>query len=106
GDATAACAAVLALLCAPMVFYEGMLLRDTLVALAGLAIVSLAGGVLANASRDDRPPLARAMALGLCGGLAWLLKITLLATWLAVAAGVAFAYRRRRRRLAGVAAAT
>jgi tetratricopeptide (TPR) repeat protein len=106
GDAAAACAAAMALLCAPLVFYEGVLLRDSIVALAGLAIVWMADAVLANATGADRRSIAWAAALGLAGGLAWLLKSTFVALWLVVIAGVVLACRDRRRHAAIVTAAT
>jgi tetratricopeptide (TPR) repeat protein len=105
GDTAAVCAAVLALLCAPLVFYETLLLRDSLVALAGLGIVWLAGPVLADARGDGRLPIGRAVALGLCGGLAWLLKSTFVALWFVIALGIVLGYTDRVRRLSKVAAA-
>jgi hypothetical protein len=93
----------MALLCAPLVFYEGLLLRDSLVACVGLALIWIAGPLLANASGAGRPAIARATALGLVGGLACVLKSTFVALWLLTAVGIAVAYRHHLRRLTIVA---
>jgi tetratricopeptide (TPR) repeat protein len=76
GDAVAAGAAAMAVLCAPLLFYEGLLLRDSLVALAGLALVWCIGRV-ADAAAERRTAAMRwAVVLGVCCGFAWLLKST------------------------------
>jgi 4-amino-4-deoxy-L-arabinose transferase-like glycosyltransferase len=71
GDLAAAFAGGLAVLCAPLVFYELLLLRDSLIACAGLAIVWIAD----RAARTDG--WRWAAALGVALGAAFLLKSSL-----------------------------
>jgi len=90
GDAAGAWAGALALLCAPLMFYEALLLRDSLVAFAGLAIVWLAERALESGR-------ARSFAaLGVALGLACLLKSSLLVLALGIASGLAVFEARRR----------
>ena len=91
GEAAAAWAGTLAALCAPLVFYEMLLLRDSLIAFAGVAIAWIA----------DRALLGRRAwwfgALGAAIGLAYLLKSTLLVPGALVAAMVLMSLWRSRR---------
>ena len=75
-----AVAAVLALLCAPLLFYEGLLLRDSIIVCAALAVTWLAATVWQS---HRLWPLA---LLGFAVGLASLLKSTFLL--FALAAGL------------------
>ena len=70
------------MLCAPLVFYEALLLRDSLIAFAGLAIVWLTDRALASEGAR------RWFALGVALGLACLLKSSFLLFAAAIAAGV------------------
>jgi 4-amino-4-deoxy-L-arabinose transferase-like glycosyltransferase len=70
GDAVGVCAAAMAVLCAPLVFYESLLLRDSAVVFAGLALVWLADRAMAT----DRS--TRWLAFGVSLGIAVLLKST------------------------------
>ena len=81
GDAAGWWAGALAVLCAPLMFYELLLLRDSLIACAGLAIVWLADRAL----DADRP--RGFFALGAALGLAFLLKSSFALLALAIAAG-------------------
>jgi hypothetical protein len=82
GELAGASAAALAVLCAPLVFYEGLLLRDSLIAFTGLAIVWMTDRALR--SRGVAPWLV----LGLALGAACLLKSSFLLLVAALAAGV------------------
>jgi len=82
GETAAAWAAALAVLCAPLVFYEASLLRDSLIAFAGLAIVWSTDRALASEGAR------RWFALGVALGLACLLKSSFLLFAAATAAGV------------------
>jgi hypothetical protein len=87
GDSVAAWSAALAILCGPLLFYEGMLLRDSLVVFASLFLVwlvdrahttlswrwSLALGVVAGFScvlKSSLIPLAAVLTLVLASGYA------------------------------------
>jgi 4-amino-4-deoxy-L-arabinose transferase-like glycosyltransferase len=96
GDAAGMCAAALAVSCAPMVFYEALLLRDSLIACAGVAIVCLAVAALEQGRRW------RTAALGVALGAACLLKSSFLLLALALMIGLAVHYRREGR-AAGIA---
>ena len=72
GESAAACAAILAVLCAPLMFYELLLLRDSLIAGAGLAVVWIADRAIATGRRRWF------LALGLSLGLGYLLKSSFL----------------------------
>jgi 4-amino-4-deoxy-L-arabinose transferase-like glycosyltransferase len=87
GDAAGVCAAGLAILCAPLLFYEALLLRDSLIAFTGLALVCLADRAMAT-----RAPW-RWFVLGLALGAACLLKSSFLLLAIALGAGVAAACR-------------
>jgi len=80
GEAAGVCAAALAVLCAPLVFYEGLLLRDSLIAFTGLAIVWLT-----DRARQS-PGVAPWFVLGLALGVACLLKSSFLLLAAALAA--------------------
>jgi 4-amino-4-deoxy-L-arabinose transferase-like glycosyltransferase len=70
GDAVAACAAGLAVLCAPLMFYEILLLRDSLIVFTGLALIWLLDRALTGRG------WAWSAALGLALGAACVLKST------------------------------
>lgn len=97
GDAVAACAGALAVLCAPLLFYELLLLRDSLVAFAGLVLVWVADRAIA---RDRR---AGFLILGAAAGVACVLKSTFFL--FAIAFLLTFAVLRHRERRAWGAAA-
>jgi 4-amino-4-deoxy-L-arabinose transferase-like glycosyltransferase len=89
GDAVAVCAAVLTLLYAPFIFYESLLLRDSLVAVAGLMLVWVADRAVRNRSSRDFAMLGAAL------GLACLLKSTFAVAIAGVAIGLLVAAARR-----------
>ena len=91
GDAAGAWAGALAALCAPLLFYELLLLRDSLIAFAGVALVWLADRAM------DADRRRWFLALGAAIGLASLLKSSLLVPGVAVAALVLTARWRSRR---------
>jgi hypothetical protein len=68
GDAAGTWAGLLAVFCAPLVFYELLLMRDSLIACAGLAIVWLADRAIDTSRRRWFA------SLGVTLGLAYLLK--------------------------------
>jgi 4-amino-4-deoxy-L-arabinose transferase-like glycosyltransferase len=68
GETTAAVAGLLAALCSPLLYFEAVLLRETLIVFAGLALVWLAG----EAAR--RRSLAWWLLAGVAMGLALMLK--------------------------------
>jgi len=72
GELAAGTAAFLTAFNGPLVFYENMLLRDSLIGFAGLAIVWLVGRAI------DRPTTSRWLWAGLGNGIALLLKVHLL----------------------------
>jgi 4-amino-4-deoxy-L-arabinose transferase-like glycosyltransferase len=72
GGLVGALAGLLALLCAPLVYYEAILLRETLIVTASLALVYF--GLRAF---DERSPRAW-LVFGAIGGLALLVKATFL----------------------------
>lgn len=78
GDLVALVAAALALLCAPLVFYELLLLRDSTIVFGGLLLTWLAGRAV------SRGEWRQFLALGVAVGLACLLK----STFLLFAAGI------------------
>jgi dolichyl-phosphate-mannose-protein mannosyltransferase len=82
GEAAGVCAAALAVLCAPLLFYEGLLLRDSLIAFTGLAIVWMT-----DRARQSRGVVSWFL-LGLALGVACLLKSSFLLLAAALAAGV------------------
>ncbi len=93
GPAAAVVAGGMAVLCGPLLFYEAVLLRTSLLAFAGLGLVQLAGW----AGQEQRWP--RYVALGVAGGLATLLKPTMLG----LALGLAILLLWRHRKSAGIA---
>ena len=93
GDAAGAWAGALAALCAPLMFYELLLLRDSLIAFAGVGIVWLADRAL------DGGRAWRFLALGAAIGVAFLLKSSLLVPGVAVAAIALMSLWRSRRPL-------
>jgi Dolichyl-phosphate-mannose-protein mannosyltransferase len=95
GDLVALVAASLALLCAPLLFYESLLLRDSTIVFAGLLLTSLTGRAV---SQGD---WKRFVALGIAVGLACLLK----STFFLFAAGILGALFMRRRASVGPVAA-
>jgi 4-amino-4-deoxy-L-arabinose transferase-like glycosyltransferase len=89
GDAAALVAAALALLCGPLVFYEGLLLRESTIVFASVALVVLI-------ERAFRTPSARRFtALGLALGIAILLKSTFVLVLFAVVAVAGWARSRQ-----------
>jgi 4-amino-4-deoxy-L-arabinose transferase-like glycosyltransferase len=91
GDAAGAWAGVLAVLCAPLMFYELLLLRDSLIACAGVAIVWLADRAL------DQGRRRWFAATGAALGLAYLLKSSFLMLGAFVVVIALLALRRSRR---------
>ena len=99
GDAVAACAALIAVLCGPLVYYELILLREATIIFTGLAVVWLADRTLTG-NRWTSFAL-----LGLSLGLAFLLKSSF--ALLIVGVGIAIVVRcgvNGRRLLASLAA--
>ena len=88
GDAVAACAGALAVLCAPLVFYELLLLRDSLIACAGLGATWLLYRAI------DRDRWVWSAVLGVALGIACLLKGTFLLFTAAVVVAMAIQVRR------------
>jgi len=88
GEAVGLAAAVLALLCGPLLYYELILLRESMIAFATLAL----------AWRIDRAFSAggsrRYAVLGAALGLAWLLKSTFLVPVVAVGVALLAVHRR------------
>jgi tetratricopeptide (TPR) repeat protein len=88
-ELVAACAAALAVLCAPLMMYELLLLRETTIVFVGLAIIWLA----------DRALVSRRgwwfALLGAACGAAFLLKSSLLLLAGGVSLGVLVVYRHR-----------
>jgi dolichyl-phosphate-mannose-protein mannosyltransferase len=99
GELAGAAAAALALLCAPLLSYELLLLRDSTIVFAGLGLVWLADLAL------TRQRWIWFAALGLSLGLAMLLKSTFLLFAALLVAAIAWQYRRRHRDLLIVAGA-
>jgi len=97
GEVVAACAALLALLCGLLMYYELILLRESAIVFAGLALTWLIDRAFARGGWTDFA------ALGVSLGLAMILKSTFVLAVLAV--GVASAVRYRHDRQALVAAA-
>ena len=96
GDGAALIAGMLALLAAPLLYYEMILLKESTIAFAGLLIVWL----LDRAWTSGRWPAY--LTLGLALGSATLLKSTFALFIVCAAAAVIWTYRREGRRL-GVA---
>lgn len=90
GELVGAVAAGLGLLCAPLLFYEGLLLRDSVIVCGALILTCLASTMLPRAG--VRPLIVVGFAVGVC----CLLK----STFLLFAAAVAFALIGERRRSA------
>jgi 4-amino-4-deoxy-L-arabinose transferase-like glycosyltransferase len=99
GDVAGACAGVMALLCAPPLFYELLLLRDSLIACAGLTIVWLADRAI------ERDGWRWPAALGIALGLAFLLKSSFLLLAIGVIPIVVVSRRYHRRAVLQPAAA-
>jgi 4-amino-4-deoxy-L-arabinose transferase-like glycosyltransferase len=78
GDAAAVLATVLALLCGPLLFYEGLLLRESAIVFASVAIVALTERAF------GMPGARRFTMLGLALGIAILLKSTFVLVLIAV----------------------
>ena len=97
GDATAMTAAAMALLCAPLLFYEGLLLRDSSISLAGLFIVWVMGAVVRRPSEAGMRAAALPFLLGLCCGIAWVLKSTFVLLAAGAVVGLVVWYRRQPR---------
>ena len=100
GDAAAACAAALAVLAAPLMFYEMLLLRDSLIAFTGLGVIWIADRAL------ERGTARWFGALGLAVGTACALKSTFLALGIGVLTIALIVLRARGRRLLVPAAMT
>jgi hypothetical protein len=100
GELVAAVAAALALACGPLMHYEMLLLRDSTITFAGLAVVWLTSRAVGS-----RRWYWFAF-VGVALGLATLLKSTFALLALIVAAGILLEVRDRRRDLAVAACAT
>ncbi len=94
GDLAGALAGVLAVLCAPLLYYELVLLRDSLVATLGMALVWLVLRAI------ERPSALRFAALGAAGGVGLLAKSSLALFLAGVLAWLCATYLREPRRLA------
>lgn len=90
GERAGVLAAAFAVLSGPMLYYELLLLRDSLVAVLGLALVA------ATQRAIDRPSLGRWLSAGAAFGAGIGLKSSLALLWLAVVVGVAASSRGRR----------
>ncbi len=102
GEAVAACAAVLTLLCGVLMYYELILLRESAIVFAGLALTWLIDRAFA---RERWTGFA---VLGVSLGLACTLKSTFILAVLATGIAIVVRYRQERRALvvaAGAAAA-
>jgi 4-amino-4-deoxy-L-arabinose transferase-like glycosyltransferase len=95
GDVAALFAAALAVLYAPMMFYELLLLRDSLVVFATLSVI-----VLAEKSRNSRP--LNLIGLGLASAAAILLKSTFVLVCAALFVGLLVSASSRAARLRAV----
>lgn len=93
GSLVGAVAGALAVLCGPLLYYEMLLLRDSLVALAGLWLVFLTQRAV------DRPTMSRWLAAGAGFGLVLQLKSSLVILLGMVLLGMAAIYRSDARRL-------
>jgi hypothetical protein len=89
GQLAGAVAGVMALLCGPLMYYEGLLLRDSTIACATLAVVWLAQRAI-----DTRATIWFAL-LGLLLGLGVMLKSTFALLAVLVSVGVALTVRGR-----------
>ncbi len=98
GKTAGAVAGILAALCAPLLQYELLLLRDSTVVMTTLALIWLAG------SLEGSRPIVRAALFGLACGVAALLKSTLLLLSVILLAGTFVAGDRGRSRLRRLAA--
>ena len=98
GDLTAAFAGALAVCCAPLMFYEALLLRDSLIVCAALLIAWLA-----SRAADERGRRWTG-ALGVALGAACLLKSTFVLLAIAIPLGLLWNRWRAREPLAGRAA--
>lgn len=87
GDLVGGLAGALAVLCGPLLYYEAILLRDSLVAVAGIGLVLLVQRA------EERSSVVRFAVLGLVAGVALLLKSSLGLFYAAALAGLA--WRRR-----------
>ena len=99
GDAVAGLAGAAAVLCGPMLLYEMVLTRESLLAFAGMALVFLIERAMV------RPAWRSWLAVGAAFGLAVLLKTTFLLFFLGVLAWMAWAAWRTGGRPAGRALA-
>jgi tetratricopeptide (TPR) repeat protein len=100
GDGVAACAAALAVLCGPLLYYELFLLRESTIVFAGLGVVWLADRALTRGS------WVWFVLLGVSLGLAFLLKSSLLLLGGAVALAMVLHFAGRWRELLVPALAT
>jgi len=98
GELAGVAAAALAVLCAPLLSYELLLLRDSLIVFAGLWLVWITDFAVVR-----QRPIWFAV-LGLSLGLAMLLKSTFLLFAILVGVAIVWQYRDRRRDLARVVA--
>ncbi len=99
GIAAAAVAGTLAALCGPLLFYEMVLLRSTLIVFCGLGLVFLAERAFSRERARDW------LWLGLGMGLALLLKTVFLLFALGIAAGMVIRYRARIKTMLGFSGA-
>lgn len=99
GDLVAAIAGGLAVLCAPLMYYETILLRESTVVFASLAIIWLIDYAIRRGS------WWLFAALGVAVGAAGLLKSTMLLFGAVAAAAIAIAFRTRTRQLLASAGA-
>ncbi len=99
GDTVAACAAALAVLCGPLVYYELLLLRETTIVFIGLASIWLADRAMTTGRWNWFA------TLGVSLGLAFLLKSNLLLLTVGVSLGMAIQFRHRWRQLRAPAVA-
>lgn len=89
GSVVAVCAGALALLCAPLVYYELVLLRESTIAFAGLGVIWLTDRAL------TRGGWGWFALLGASLGLAFLLKSSLTLLAVGVLIGIVAHFRRR-----------
>lgn len=100
GTAAAGVAGLLAALCSPLLYYELVLVRETLIVHTGLLVVLLTLRAL------ERPNASRWLVAGMALGFAILVKSTFVLFAVLLAGGMAAALRRDRTRLGRMALAS